>query len=41
MHQEDRIEKFTFGNATFKNIPKKIKEVIEKSEEIQSTLKSD
>ena len=40
MHQEDRIEKFTFGKATFKNIPKKIKKFIEKSEEIQSTLKS-
>jgi hypothetical protein len=44
MHQEDRkdrIEKFTFEKATFKNIPKKIKEFIEQSEEIQSTLKSD
>jgi hypothetical protein len=40
MHQEDRIEKITFGNATFKNIPKKIKEIIEKSEKIQSTLKN-
>jgi hypothetical protein len=28
MHQEDRIEKITFGNATFKNIPKKIKELL-------------
>ena len=41
MHQEDRIEKFTFGNATFENIPKTIKEVIEESEEIQYTLKED
>jgi hypothetical protein len=29
MHQEDRIETFTFENATFKNIPLKIKEIIE------------
>jgi hypothetical protein len=28
MHQEDRIEKFTFGNATFKNIPKKSKKLL-------------
>ena len=41
MHQEDRTEKFTFGKATFKKIPKKIKEVIEKSKGIQSTLKKD
>ena len=39
MHQEDSIETFTFGNATFKNIPKKIKGIIEQSEKIQSTLK--
>jgi hypothetical protein len=31
MHQEDRIEKFNFENATFENIPKTIQEVIEKS----------
>jgi formiminotetrahydrofolate cyclodeaminase len=41
MHQEDRKETFTFGKATFKNIPKKIKKIIEQSEEIQSTLKDD
>jgi hypothetical protein len=29
MHQEDRIEKFTFEKATFINIPKRIKKVIE------------
>jgi hypothetical protein len=30
MHQEDRIEKFNFGKANFKNIPKRIKKIIEK-----------
>jgi hypothetical protein len=39
MHQEDKIEKFIFGKATFKNIPQKIKEIIEQSEKIQYTLK--
>jgi hypothetical protein len=39
MHQEDRIEKFTFEKATF-NIPQKVKEVILKSKEIQFTLKN-
>ena len=29
MHQEDRIEKFTFEKATFENIPQKVKEIIE------------
>lgn len=37
MHQENHIQSYTFGKATFKNIPKKI---IEKSKEIQSTLKN-
>jgi hypothetical protein len=40
MHQEDIIEKFTFGKATFKNIPKITKEIIELSKKIQSTLEN-
>jgi hypothetical protein len=35
MHQEDKIEKFIFGCAIFKNISKKIKEIIGRSKEIQ------
>jgi TFIIF-interacting CTD phosphatase-like protein len=40
MIQEDRIEKVIFGFASFKNIPKKIIDIIEKSKKIQSVLKN-
>jgi hypothetical protein len=40
MHHVDLVEKITFGNATFKNIPQNFKEIIEKSKEIQSVLKN-
>lgn len=43
MHREEKIKKntfmITFGNAVFKDLPIKDKQIIKKSKEIQSSLK--
>jgi hypothetical protein len=41
MHQEKKLSRITIGKAVFKNVNEKTKEIIEKYEEIKSTLNKD